>query len=98
MGELGEQLAELRGEFATLLESSDRRGARRALRRSVAAGIDPGMLLREVVTVAVDDVGGQWQEHRVSLSQVYATGLIVEDAMEICPPPAVTEKGLPTGW
>ena len=82
MMDLGEQLAESRRQFVALLKSSDRRGARRMLRRALATGIDPVLLQREVVTKAVDEVGGEWQEQVASLSQVYATGLIVEDSME----------------
>lgn len=86
MGKSPQQLAELRRDFVAVLQGSDRRGARRMLRRAMAAGIDPGTLLREVVTVAVDEVGGEWEEHLVSLSQVYATGLIVEDSLDILSP------------
>ncbi len=94
-GEPEERLAALRGEFVALLQGSDRRGARRMLHRAVATGIDPGVILREVVIAAVDEVGGDWKEHEVSLSQVYATGLIVEDSLEILPCSECAGEGTP---
>ncbi len=95
MGESGEALAELRGQFAELLRGSDRRGARRMLRRAVAAGVDRQLLMREVVSPAVEEVGGAWSEHEVSLSQVYAAGLIVEDGVEILSIPTGPAEGPP---
>ncbi len=82
------ELLKLRGEFEDLLQASDRRGARRLLRAACGTIADPQLLMREVVSPAVDEVSGAWPEHRVSLSQVYAVGLIIEDSMELLATPA----------
>ncbi|MGI5836657.1 MAG: cobalamin B12-binding domain-containing protein [Chloroflexota bacterium] len=81
-----EELVNLRKQFASALRASDRRGARRLLRGLVSKKVDRSLLMREVVGAAVDEVGRGWRELEVSLSQLYAMGLIVEDAMEILSP------------
>jgi len=72
----------LRASFLDALRASDRRGARRLLRQAVARGIDGSLLMREVVAPAADKVGRGWREEELSLSQVYAVGLIVEDSLQ----------------
>ena len=89
-----EGLAELRRGFADALRVSDRRGALRLLRRAIDRGVERSLLMPEVVGAAIDEVGQGWREEEVSLSQVYAAGVMVEDAMETLSPPP--EGGRPT--
>ncbi len=81
-----EWLVALRRQFLGALRASDRRGARRLLRQAVARGVDGSVLMREVVTPAIEEVGRSWREEELSLSQVYAVGLIAEDSLQIAPP------------
>ncbi len=81
-GDTAEEMANLRRQFANIVKASDRRGARRLLRRAADRGVDRPLLMKEVVGRAVDEVARSWKEAEISLSQVYAAGLIAEDAME----------------
>lgn len=82
-----EWLAHLRYRFADNLRAADRRGARRLLRQAIDQRVDRALLMREVVGEAVDEVGQEWRESEISLSQLYAVGLIVEDALRMLSTP-----------
>lgn len=87
-----EEIIRIRNRFADALRASDRRGARRLLQRSVDQRIDRSLLMREVVGAAVDEVGQGWRESEISLSQLYAVGLMVEDALETLSAPFEISK------
>ena len=87
-GDTPQKLEVLRRRFALALHESDRRGARRLMQRAVAAGLGRTQIMAEVIGPAVEEVGQDWVEHGMSLSQIFVTGLIVKDAMELLPPDA----------
>ncbi|MBI2955290.1 MAG: cobalamin B12-binding domain-containing protein [Chloroflexi bacterium] len=86
-------LEKLRRQLTAMLEESDRRGAQRLLREVLAVGHSRVQLLREVVNPAVEAVSASWAgHHELSLSQIYVTGLIVKDAVEILSPETETAE------
>jgi len=95
-GSPAEWLAALRQRFLDALRASDRRGARRILREARDRKIDGSTLMREVVAPAVEEIGRDWREEDLSLSRVYAVGLIVEDCLQFLEP-SVRSSDKPQG-
>lgn len=61
-----------------------------------ASKIPPIQAASEIVTMALDHIGLGWEEGKYSLSQVYISGLICEEAVdEVLPPKAPERKDLP---
>lgn len=86
-GENAQRLEDLRRRFSRMLSEFNRRGAQRLLQEALAAGHDPAQLLREVVGSAIEETAQRWSEiHLVTLSQVYVSGLIIKDAVEMLSP------------
>lgn len=77
--------------FAGALLSLDRAGARSVL-EGCAGGDDPAEVLASIVVPALDLVGAGWDDGSVALSQVYMSGRICEELVDVLLPAASPER------
>lgn len=93
---MNEELKKRRLEFEKALLALDRLAAR-SLILEAAKSFEPIAIAEQLITPALESIGTGWEDGRVALSQVYMSGRICEELVDIILPPAdPRRKGQPT--
>lgn len=70
------RIADLAGPLLVALLAGDERGAEGVFRRAVERGADPALLARDLVQVALDEVGRLWEKGEIGVAEEHlATAL-----------------------
>lgn len=88
-------VTDLINEFMQALLSLDRLATQKLLKENTRQ-TTPIKFIEDVVVVALEQIGTEWQKGNIALSQVYMGGRICEDLVdEILPPDDPDRKGQP---
>lgn len=88
-------MTDLINEFMQALLSLDRLATQKLLKENTRQ-TTPIKFIEDVVVVALEQIGTEWQKGNIALSQVYMGGRICEDLVdEILPPDDPDRKGQP---
>lgn len=88
-------MTDLINEFMQALLSLDRLATQKLLKEHTRQ-TTPIKFIEDVVVVALEQIGTEWQKGNIALSQVYMGGRICEDLVdEILPPDDPDRKGQP---
>jgi len=86
MVQLSNDVFEYRQELQEALLTIDRIAVKKVLSKSLP-GYTPYQLIETLVAPALEEIGSGWEEGRFSMSQVYMSGRICEEAVDLILPP-----------